>query len=80
MSQQISIYINEHPVPVDVGCTVRGAVRAFDDDLADALDGGSAFVTDGVGREIDPSGVVAVGDILRVVRSARRAGGSGGDA
>ncbi len=51
------------------------AVAAHDDDLAAALERGSAYVTDGVGRRIPPDGAVCVGDIFRVVRTARRPDG-----
>ena len=50
-------------------------MATHDDDLALAVEGGSAYVTDGVGRRIPPDGEVHVGDILRVVRTARRPDG-----
>jgi hypothetical protein len=45
---------------------------SFDPDLAAAVSDGRAYVTDGVGRPIEPTSSVEPGAILRVVVSARR--------
>jgi len=79
MSHNISIFINEQSVSVSPGVPVRTAVEAFDRELAAALTAGTAYITDGVGRTIAPDRSVAVGDILRVVVSARRQGTGSGD-
>lgn len=72
MTEGVRLFVNERPVLVPVGATVREAVLAFDPALATALQQGSAHVTDGVGRAIEPSGAVEPGAIVRVVVSARR--------
>jgi hypothetical protein len=74
MGQVFTVFVNEHPVSVSPGANVLEAVRVLDGDLADALSSGAAYTTDGVGRPIDATRDVAVGDIVRVVVSARRAG------
>jgi adenosine deaminase len=69
----IRVFVNARPVAVARGATVRDAVAAFDRELADLLGQGTAVVTDGVGRPVDPGDPVAEGGaILRVVVSARR--------
>ena len=79
MPDNISIFINEQSVSVSPGVPVRTAVEVFDRELAAALTAGTAYITDGVGRTIAPDRCVAVGDILRVVVSARRQGTGSGD-
>jgi hypothetical protein len=66
-------FVNERPVEVAVGGTVRDAVRAFDADLVPGLDDG-LLVTDGRGLPVAPGDAVTNGSILRVSRSARTAG------
>ncbi len=73
MSDGIRIFINEEAVVVVPGATIREAVVALDPALAAALGESRAYVTDGVGRRIDPGGSVEPGAIFRVVVSARRA-------
>ncbi len=72
MSEQIQVFINEEPVPLARGITVRDAVTGWNRDLALALENGTAYVTDGVGRPIDLTTCVEPGSIFRVVESARR--------
>ncbi|UCF41488.1 MAG: hypothetical protein JSW43_03920 [Gemmatimonadota bacterium] len=67
MSGRVTVFVNERPVEVDAGSTVLAAVRAFDARLAEALNGGGAYVTDGVGRRIDPASPLSGGSIVRVV-------------
>jgi len=65
------VFVNERPVDVPVGATVRDAVAAFDRGLAELLATAAAYVTDGVGRVVDagdPAG--EAGAVLRVVVSA----------
>ena len=76
MSEGIRVFVNEEAVLVAPGATVREAVSMFDPDLAAGLRDGSAYVTDGVGRPVEPSGSVEPGTILRVVRIAQREGGA----
>jgi hypothetical protein len=72
MNEGIRVFVNEDAVVVMPGATIREAVMAFDPDLASALRDGRAYVTDGVGRPVEPSGSVEPGAIFRVVISARR--------
>lgn len=73
MSQHIRIFVNEHAAEVEAGSSVRAGVRAHDAALAAALDHPGTYVTDGVGRRLDPDSALMAGAILRVVVSARRA-------
>ena len=66
------IFVDEQAVEAPSGATVAAAVSADDPDLAAALRDGRAYVTDGVGRPMDPGTPVFAGAIVRVVRSARR--------
>lgn len=78
MSDQIRVFINGQPVTLESGMMIRDAVAGFDPELAAALGSGAAYVTDGVGRRIDPEARLEPGSIIRVVRSARRRSGSVG--
>ncbi|HEX4627391.1 MAG TPA: adenosine deaminase [Gemmatimonadales bacterium] len=67
------VFVNDRPVSVARGATVRDAVAALDRELADLLGSGAAYATDGVGRPVDGGDAVGEGGaILRVVVSARR--------
>ena len=69
----LRVFVNERPVEVARGATVRDAVAALDRSLADLLSGDGAYVTDGVGRAIDAADPVGeAGAVLRVVVTARR--------
>ena len=71
----VRVFVNERPVEVARGATVRDAVAALDRSLADMLsaDGGGAYVTDGVGRAVDAADPVGeAGAVLRVVVTTRR--------
>lgn len=72
MTEPVRIFVDGRPLAVPGGATVAAVVTADDPELAAALRDGRAYVTDGVGRPIDPSATVFAGAILRVVRSARR--------
>ena len=74
MSEPVRIFVDERPLAAAPGVRVLDAVAGDDGDLAAALREGRAYVTDGVGRPIDPSATVFPGAIYRVVRSARRPG------
>jgi len=77
MTDRIRVFVNEQPVEVAAGSTVRAAVEAFDAALAAALDEPGNYVTDGVGRRVEADGPLVAGSILRVVRSARRTDAAG---
>jgi adenosine deaminase len=65
--------VNERPVSVARGASVRDAVAGLDRDLAELLARGAAYVTDGVGRPVDAADPVGEGGaIFRVVVSARQ--------
>ena len=71
-SDTIRVFVDERPVEVESGSTVRDAVHAHDVALAQALEEAGTYVTDGVGRTVEPDSELVAGSILRVVRSARR--------
>jgi hypothetical protein len=75
MSATIRVFVDERPVEVEAGSTVRDALLAHDESLAEALEDTGTYVTDGVGRKVDAGSELVAGSILRVVRSARRPAG-----
>jgi hypothetical protein len=68
----VRVFVNERPVEVDPGGSLRAAVTALDPELARALDEGRAYATDGVGRPVSVSDPLVAGAIIRVIRSAPR--------
>lgn len=68
----VRIFIDEESVDAPIGVPLREILAARAPGLAGALDAGTAYVTNGVGRRIDPATEPSSGDIFRVVRSARR--------
>ncbi|MGH7645463.1 MAG: adenosine deaminase [Gemmatimonadales bacterium] len=74
MTDAVRVFVNQRPVDVARGATVRDAVAALDRELAGLLASGAAYVTDGVGRPLDAGDAVGeAGAVLRVVVTARRA-------
>ncbi len=72
-SGELRVFVNEKPVSVTRGATVRDAVEVFDRELAGLLVSGAAHATDGVGRPVDASDPVGEGGaIFRVVVTARQ--------
>ena len=73
MAETLRVFINEKPVDVARGAAVRDAVARHDRALADLLASDAAYVTDGVGRRIDPADAVGeAGAVFRVIVTARR--------
>jgi adenosine deaminase len=73
MGEALRVFVNEKPVDVARGASVRDAVAALDRGLADLLAGEAAYVTNGVGRRVDAGDPVReAGTVLRVVVTARR--------
>ena len=73
MAETLRVFINEKPVEVARGATVRDAVARHDRALAELLTGDAAYVTDGVGRRVDPADPVGeAGAVFRVIVTARR--------
>ena len=73
MAETLRVFVNEHPVEVARGAAVRDAVARHDRALADLLAGEAAYVTDGVGRRVDPADPVGeAGAVFRVIVTARR--------
>jgi adenosine deaminase len=73
MADGLRVFVNEQPVDVARGASVRDAVAALDRGLAELLAGDAAYVTDAVGRRIDGGDLVReAGTVLRVVVTARR--------
>ena len=67
----IRVFVNAGVVDLPAGANVTDALRAADSSLLDKIAGGTAYVTDGRGIEIDPSTPLMSGAILRVVVRAR---------
>lgn len=74
MTEPVRIFVDERPLTAPPGSRVLEAVAGGDPELAAALREGRAYLTDGVGRPIEPATPVFPGAIYRVVRSARRPG------
>ncbi|MFI5372804.1 MAG: adenosine deaminase [Candidatus Eisenbacteria bacterium] len=73
MADALRVFVNERPVDVARGATVRDAVAALDAALAELVAGDAAYVTDGVGRTLDAADPVReAGAVFRVVVTARR--------
>jgi len=71
----IRIFVNETPLAIPAGSTVREAVAVHDAALLDPLDAGQAYVTDGRGVTLDHDVSLHGGSILRVIVSRRRGSG-----
>ncbi len=73
MGDALRIFVNEKPVEVARGATIRDAVATHDRALAELLASDGAHVTDAVGRTVDAGDPVGeAGAVYRVVVSARR--------
>ena len=72
-NERLRVFVNERPVDVAPGATVRDAVEALDRGLSDLLTTAAAYVTDAVGRMVDAGDPVGeAGGVFRVVVSAGR--------
>jgi hypothetical protein len=80
MNGTIRVFVNAEPLDLPSGADVAQAVRLFDPALERQLAGGTAFVTDGRGIEIDPAAPLVSGAILRVAVRARRSESGHADA
>jgi len=73
MGDGLRIFVNEKPVEVARGATIRDAVATHDRALAELVANDGAYVTDAVGRTVDAGDLVGeAGAVFRVVVSARR--------
>lgn len=72
MAEPVRVFLDERPATAASGSSVVDLVAGTDPDLAAALRRGNAYLTDGVGRPIEPDSAVFPGAIYRIVRSARR--------
>ncbi len=78
MAEPLRVFVNERPVDVARGATVRDAVAALDRALADLVSDDAAYVTDAVGRTLDAGDPVReAGAVFRVVVTARRGPAAG---
>jgi hypothetical protein len=80
MKDTIPVFVNEHRLEVPRGATAAGAAACFDPALAARPSATAVTITDARGLPVAPDAVLAPGAILRVVASARRAGGADADA
>jgi hypothetical protein len=71
VSDAVRDFVNAAAVDLPAGANVADAVRATDPSLVDSIAGGTAYVTDGRGIEIDASTPLVSGAILRIVVRAR---------
>jgi uncharacterized protein YijF (DUF1287 family) len=72
MTPTIRVFVNAVPVDVPAGSTVSAAIHAVDQELAQQVSAGTAYVTDGRGIQISGDSPLSTGAILRVIVSARR--------
>ena len=72
MKDTIRVFVNAGSLDLPSGADVAEAVRLFDPALERQLAGGTAYVTDGRGIEIESTARLMAGAILRVVVRARR--------
>ena len=80
MKDTIRVFVNAEPLDLPSGADVAQAVRLSDPALERQIAGGTAYVTDGRGIEIDPTSLLVAGAILRVVVRARRSESGHADA
>jgi hypothetical protein len=64
---RIKIFVNEKSVLVVPGTTVGAAVRHLEGTTGAGTDEGSGYLTDGVGRRLEPETIVAPGMIIRSI-------------
>lgn len=76
MSATIPVFINASRLEVAPGTTAAQAVARFDAELAGRA---GVAITDARGLPVAPDMVLAGGAILRVISSARQAGGADAD-
>lgn len=67
----IPIFVNEHPLQVPVGASLRTILADYDPGLAEAMRDKVARCTDGRGLPVDADAAVHAGAIFRILRSAR---------
>src|SRR6185436_6592619 len=73
VTQSLRVFVNERPVDVPRGATVRDAVGSFDRALAELLATESAYVTDARGLPVEATDAIAeAGAVFRVVVRAQR--------
>jgi len=70
VGESMEVFVNEQRVALAARSSVRDAVAVFDPVLAETVEGGQGYVTDGVGRKLELDAVVATGSILRVVKGS----------
>lgn len=74
------IFINERPCETRDGASALAAVGDHDRQLAEQINRGGAYLTDGRGIRLRGDEALAAGAILRVVTTARRGGDADVDA
>lgn len=68
----LTVFVNERPVRVPHTADALGAVEALDPGLAEAVETGRGYLTDGRGIRVEPETPLTAGAILRAVVSARQ--------
>lgn len=67
----VRVFIADHTASVPPGTSALAAVASLDPALAEQIQAGSAYLTDGRGIRLDQASPVFAGAIIRVVRTAR---------
>lgn len=75
MPADIRVYLNERGLSLAPGATARDAVRTGAPELLPDCEAGQATITDARALPVALDEILSGGAILRVQRSARRAGG-----
>ena len=73
MSEPLRVFVADRVVLVPPGATAAAAVAGCDPALAERLEDGSAYLTDGRGIRLAATAPLFSGAIVRVVLSARAA-------
>ena len=79
MSSIIRVFVNGKALDLPTGAGVVEALLAYEPGLERQVEGGSLYITDGRGIDVEPGSPLVNGAILRVGVRARR-GSEGGDA
>lgn len=72
MSDVIRAYVNGRGVDVPVGANAIDAVRTADAEAAALVEAGDRALTDSRGLPLEPSALLVMGSIIRIVSGRRR--------
>jgi hypothetical protein len=72
MTDVIRAYVNGRGVDVPVGANAIDAVRTADAEAAALVEAGDRALTDSRGLPLEPSALLVMGSIIRIVSGRRR--------